>query len=195
VELRPDDPNAYFIAIKACQDARDPAAFDIARRAVLKFPDSARANFEYACAWHLRKAGRPNESIPYLKRAMAGDPAYEEPFFFYGDSLLQEDRYEEAIGYLRTAIRNRPDYVVASVALARALMEMERYAEAVAELERVIGISPRHPQPHLLLSQVCFRRGEDERARQEKEISLRLRRADPTIMEVPQGRPFPSDAK
>jgi hypothetical protein len=33
--------------------------------------------------------------------------------------------------------------------------------------------------------------GDEERARREKEISLRLRREDPTLVETPQGRPFP----
>ena len=70
-------------------------------------------------------------------------------------------------------------------------MELERYDEAVRELEQMIRRSPKHPQPHLLLSQVCFRMGDEERARREKEISLRLRREDPTLVETPQGRPFP----
>jgi tetratricopeptide (TPR) repeat protein len=189
LELRSDDPDAYFIAIKACQDAGDAAAMEIARRAAEKFPDSARANFEYG--YHLQKIGRNAEALPYLKKAMAADPAYEEPFFFYGDSMLSEGRNEEAIPYLRIAIRDRPDYVTASVALARALMRLERYDEALKELARIISLSPRHPEPHLLLSQLYFRMGDEERARAEKEISLRLRREDPTIMEVPLGRPFP----
>lgn len=190
VELSGDDPNAYFVAIKSCQDAGDgAAAMDIARRAAAKFPDSARANFEYG--YHLQKIGRPGEAIPYLKKAMAADPNYEEPFYFYGECLMEEDKVQEAIGYFRTALRDRPDYVVASVALARALMELEKYDEAVRELGQVIRLSPKYPQPHLLLSQVCFRMGEEERARREKEISLRLRREDPTLVETPQGRPFP----
>ena len=39
------------------------------------------------------------------------DPRYEEPFFFYGNLLADEDRNEEAIPYLRKAIGNRNDYV------------------------------------------------------------------------------------
>lgn len=188
LELRPDEPNAYFIAIKACQDARDAAAMEIARRAVEKFPDLARANLEYG--FHLIKIGRTDQAVPYLKKAMDADPSYEEPFFFYGEWLLKEERYAEALGPLRTAVRNKPDYVLASVALAKALMGLERYEEAHRELDRSIRLSPKHPQPHLLMSQLCFRMGDEERARQEKDLSYRLRREDPTAMEVPQGRPF-----
>lgn len=190
LELRSDDANAYFIAIKACQDAGDSAAMEIARRAAEKFPESSRANFEYG--YHLQKAGGAAKALAYLKKAMAADSNYEEPFFFYGDSLLEENRNEEAIGYLRTAIRIRPDYVVASVAMAKALMRLERYDEAVKELERIIGLSPKYPQPHLLLSQIYFRMGDEARAQTEKEVSLRLRREDPTMTEVAQGRPFPA---
>lgn len=191
LDLRGEDANAWFIAIKACQDAGDPAAMELARRAVEKFPSSARANFEYG--YHLQKTGRTAESIPYFEKAMAADPNYEEPFFFYGESLMKDDRNEEATGYLRTALRIRPDYVMASVALARSLMELERYPEAVKELERSVELSPRHPLPHLLLSQLLYRMGDEGRARTEKEVSLRLRRADSAIMEVPQGRPFPPE--
>jgi len=191
LELNPDDPNAYFIAIKACQDAQDGAAMEIGRRAAEKFPDSARANFEYA--FHLQKIGRATEAIPHLKKAMAADPSYEEPFFFYGDLLLREERYQEASPYFRQALKNRPDYVVAAVALAKALMSLERYQEALKELEQALASQPKHPHPHLLLSQIYFRMGDEQRAREEKELSLRLRRADPTIMESPQGRPFPAE--
>jgi len=69
-------------------------------------------------------------------------------------------------------------------------MELERYGEAVQELERVLRLSPKHPQPHLLLSQVYFRMGDEDSAQREKEISQRLRREEPGIMETPQRRPF-----
>jgi tetratricopeptide (TPR) repeat protein len=194
LDLRSDDANAYFIAIKACQDAGEgETAMGIARRAVDKFPASARANFEYG--YHLYKLGRTDEAIPYLKKAMAADPNYEEPFYFFGECLMNADREEEAIGYFRTALRDRPDYVAASVALARSLMKLEKYVDAVNELEAAIERSPKHPEPHLVLAQVYFRMAEDDRARAEKEVSLRLRREDPTVMEAPQGRSFPAVAR
>lgn len=186
--LRQNEPNAYFVAIKACQDAQDPSTFDLARQAATRFPDSARANFEYG--FQLQKTGRREDSLPYLKKAMSADATYEEPFFFYGNLLLQEEQYQEAIPRLQTALKNRPDYVAACVSLAKALMGLEKYEEAVGELGSCVQKSPTHPQPHLLLSQVYFRMGDEARARAEKEISLRLRRENPTIMEAPQARPF-----
>jgi predicted Zn-dependent protease len=188
-----DDLNGHLIAIKACQDARDPSTLALSRQAVARFPDSARTNFEYG--FELQRIGQRDESVPYLRKAMQADPAYEEPFFFYGDLLVRDEQYSQAIDYLRTALRNRPDYVAACVSLARALMGLERYKQAVEELESWAARSPKHPQPHLLLSQLYFITGDEDRARSEKELSLRLRRENPAIMEALQARPFPHAAK
>ena len=57
LETKQDDPNIYFLAIKAYQDAGDDAAAaNIAELAAKRFPDSARANFEHA--YHLQKQGK-----------------------------------------------------------------------------------------------------------------------------------------
>lgn len=192
VKIKGDTPEPWLIAIKACQDAQNPAAFTLAEQAAAKFPQSARAVFEYA--FHLQRAGRREEALPLLEKAMKLDPAYEEPLFFAGDLLLLEDRYEEAAARLRAALRIRRDYVPACVSLAKALMALEQYKEAVSELEACSKASPTHPQPHLLLSQVFFRMGETARSREEKEISFRLRRENPALMEAPQARPFPAAA-
>ena len=83
-------------------------------------------------------------------------------------------------------------FVSACVALAKALMGLEKNEEAKAALESCARMNPKHPQPHLFLSQVYFRLGNAEQATAEKELSLRLRRENPTIMESPQARPFPA---
>jgi len=183
------NPEAHFIAIKSCDDASDPDVLAMAERAVKLFPESARANFEYG--YQLQRQGRREESLTYLKKAIAKDPSYEEPFFFHGNLLLLEDRYEEAAANLRAALRIRPDYMAACVSLAKALMGLERYPEAVKELNGCIAAKPDHPQPHLMLSQIYFRLGDEARANKEKELSLKLRRENPSVMEAQQARPFP----
>lgn len=191
LDLKSDDPNSYFLAVKAFQDAGDDeAAAAVASAAAAKFPDSARANFEYA--YHLQKQGKIPEAEARFQRAMAADPKYEEPFFFYGNLLVDQGRSADAIQYLQAAIRNRNDYVPARVVLARALMNEQKWQEAIAGLNETIALDPKHPQPHLLLSQIYFRLGEEEKAKSEKQISLRLRRENPTILEAVQSRPFPA---
>lgn len=186
-----DDASIYLVAIKAHQDAGDhPSALRVAERMLRKFPELPRANFEYG--YELHRASRPEQALPYLKKAMESKQPWEEPFFFYGEILLREGRAAEAVAALRQAIELRRDYIAAWVTLARALMRLERYEEAKAELLRAAGIDPRHPQPHLLLSQLYLRLGDEALAVREKELSLRLRRENPQAMESPQSRPFPT---
>jgi predicted Zn-dependent protease len=123
---------------------------------------------------------------------MKADPPWEEPFYFYGELLTQQARPAEALAPLRRAIELRPDYIAARVLLARALISLEKYDEARAELLRAIDVNPKHPQPHLLLSQLYFRLGDETRAAREKEVSLRLRREDPGALESLPGRSFPN---
>ncbi len=190
LDLEGGDQNLYFLCIKAFQDAGDlESATAIALRAVLRFPESARANFEYG--FQLQHEGKLPEALSYLTMAMKADPAYEEPFFFYGSLLLDQGQGEEAIPYLRTALRNRSDYVPAKIALARALISLQRWQEAISELNGILKKDPDQPQPHLLLSQVYFRLGDEAKAKAEQRASLQLRRQRPALLEGIQSRPFP----
>jgi tetratricopeptide (TPR) repeat protein len=192
LELQDTDPNLWFIALKAYQDDGDhPGALELTTRLTEKFPNLARANFEHG--FELYRAARPAEALPYIRKAMEMESGYEEPFFFYGEILMNEGRYEEALPPLRKAVAIKPDYISAWVGLARALMRLEKYDQAVAELEHAVAADPRHPQPHLLLSQLYFRLGEEEKAAEAKQLSLRLRRENPTAMEIPVGRPFAAE--
>ena len=191
LDLERNDPAIYFLAIKAYQDAGDhPSALKVATTLAERFPDLPRANFEYG--YELHKAGRSDRALPYLKKAMQGNPDHEEPPLFCGEILVKQGKREEAIPYLRRATELQRDYIPAWVALGRALMGLKRYEDASRELRTAIEIDPRHPQPHLLLSQVHFRLGNEEAATKEKDLSLRLRRENPEAMEAPVGRPFPA---
>ena len=117
VKLKPDDQKAYLVAIKACHDAHDPVTLGLAAAAAAKFPSSARANFEYG--YELQRVGSFEASLPYMKKAMAKDSSYEEPYFYYGDYLMNQDQYAEAIGYFEKALKIRPDYVAACVSLEK----------------------------------------------------------------------------
>jgi tetratricopeptide (TPR) repeat protein len=187
--LQPQDEALHLIAIQAARDAgRADAALDLARTAATRFPNSARAQFEYG--FHLQRSGNRRDAIAHIDKARSLDTQYEEPFFFLGDLLAKDGRAAEAVEHFRSAIRIRPDYMAARVSLARALVELNRLEEARAELEAAVRADARHPQPHLLLSQLYFRLGDEARARAERELSLRLRRENPTALESPQGRKF-----
>ena len=106
--------------------------------------------------------------------------------------LVKQSQWEASLVPLRKAIEIRPEYSPARVALARALMNMAQLPEAAAELEQAAKLDPKNAQPWVMLSQIYFRMGEEDRARTAKETSMRLRRENPTVLEAVQARPFPS---
>ena len=69
-------------------------------------------------------------------------------------------------------------------------MQLDRLDEAAGELDEAVRRDSKQPQPHLLLSQIYFRLGKEDRAREEKNLSMRLRRENPATLEVAQGRAF-----
>lgn len=188
-----DDPAIYLLAIRALEDAGDlQQALPVARTMTAAFPEHPRANFELGYLLH--RTGHSGDALPYLAKAMNSTPPWEEPFYFYGEGLIQQNRAGEAVAPLRRAIELRPDYMVARITLSRALMAAGKDDEAKAELLRAVEQDPRHPQPHLLLSQLYFRLGDEEAAAREKALSLKLRRDNPEAMEKQPGRPFPAQS-
>jgi len=189
-DIQPADEDAWVMAIKHYADA---GSFDLAAReasaALLRFPNSARVNFENAFLLHRR--GRWADAIPLLEKAIQADPNYEEPFYLYGDALVQQDKTKEAITYFTRAIAIRDSYLPARMALARAYLKLDNLAEARREAEQAARIRPDDPQPPLLLSQILFRQGDEDGARAAREKSMALRRANPAAQEAPQNRPFP----
>lgn len=193
LKVAPGEVNLYLLAIKAHQDAGETkAAAELAAEAAGRFPQSARAKFEHG--YHLQARGNAEAAMKHLRLAMELDPRYEEPFFFYGDLLVKQSQWEAALAPLRQSLEIRPEYSPARVALARALMNLEKLPEAVTELEQAARLDPRNAQPWVMLSQIYFRMGREEQAREAKETSLRLRRENPGVLEAAQTRPFPAAA-
>lgn len=190
LRVAPEDESLYYLARQARQDAAQlEEAFALAKRALARFPLSARANFEVG--FHLHKTGRLDEAIPYFDKAITADPSYEEPYYFRGDVLLRREQPVLAAAAFRSALERRKEYTVARLALARALIAQEKLDAAVVELEEATRQDPENAQPYLLLSQTYFRLGRADAAKAAKETSQRLRAANPEALNAPQSRPFP----
>ncbi|MCC6540340.1 MAG: tetratricopeptide repeat protein [Bryobacterales bacterium] len=187
----PSQEPLYFLALKALQDAGDmETAASVAAEAVRRFPHSARAQFEHG--YFLQKRGDMQTAMQHLSKAMELDANYEEPFFFYGDLLVRQSQWEPALAPLRQALKIRPEYSPARVALARALMNLNQVPEAIVELEQAAQLDPKNAQPWVMLSQLYFRLGDETKAKTAKDMSVKLRRENPTVLEAVQGRPFPA---
>jgi TolB-like protein/class 3 adenylate cyclase/Flp pilus assembly protein TadD len=88
-------------------------------------------------------AGRPQEAIPHLERAIRLDPL--DPsfgLFGLGDAYTQMERYEEAITVLKQALHYKPDYYSARLRLAICYATVGREEEANAEAAEVLRLNP-----------------------------------------------------
>ena len=169
------DSEAMLLMVIAARRALGEAhqAALLVNRALDRFPDSARVQFE--AGYDLHRAGLWQRSIPYFDRAIALDPAYEEPHYYRGDALLRQDGFEEAARSFGEAIRIRPAYTLARVGLARAYLATGKAALAGETLEEAARLDPKNPQPAALLAQVYFRLGELAKAQAAKLLAQRLR--------------------
>ena len=91
----------------------------------------------------LNFAGRPDEAIGFVKKAMRLDPNYPPwvPFLLaHSYSLLR--RYDEAIAALQDSLRRNPNFLPARRWLAVVYAELGREKEARAEVAEILRISP-----------------------------------------------------
>jgi adenylate cyclase len=96
------------------------------------------------CANFLNFAGRPEEAIPLLQKAIRLSPF--GPAYFYtnfGTSLRMTGRFEEAVSAYNKAIQLAPDFIVAHIGLAGTYSLMDREKEAHAEAAEVLRINPK----------------------------------------------------
>jgi TolB-like protein/class 3 adenylate cyclase/cytochrome c-type biogenesis protein CcmH/NrfG len=88
-------------------------------------------------------AGRPQEAIEYLKKAMRLDPEQSFWYFwFLGHAYFLAGQHEEAIETLKRAVNRNPDFWLAHVYLAASYSEIGRQEEARAEVSEFVRLRP-----------------------------------------------------
>jgi TolB-like protein/Flp pilus assembly protein TadD len=92
----------------------------------------------------LNYAGRPEEAIPLLKKAIRLDPL-PKSFFYYtiGVAYNMTGRYAESIEACKKAIKDEPNSLYAHVVLAAAYSLSGQEEEAHAATEQVLRIHPK----------------------------------------------------
>jgi adenylate cyclase len=89
-------------------------------------------------------AGRPQEAIPHLKRAIRLNPL--DPnlgLYGLGTAYIGMERYEEAITVLKKALHYIPDFFEAHLRLAACYAALGREEEAHAEAAEVLRLNPK----------------------------------------------------
>lgn len=105
-------------------------------------PNSARIHANLGRS--LNYAGRPEEAIQLLEKAIRLDPR-PKSFFYYtlGVAYNMTGRYDESIEACKRAIKDEPNNLYAHVALTAAYSLSGQEEEARAESEEVLRIHPK----------------------------------------------------
>jgi adenylate cyclase len=111
-------------------------------RAVALEPNGSWAN--QFLAMSLVYAGRPEEAIPLLQKAIRLNPfCKHETFSIFGSALSSTGRFEEAVSAYKKALQRAPNNIIAHLGLASAYIAMGREKEARAEAAEVLRINPK----------------------------------------------------
>jgi tetratricopeptide (TPR) repeat protein len=94
---------------------------------------------------YLALAGRPDDAIPKLQKAMRLSP--QDPWTWrhlQGMALahLVAERYEEAIHWAEWSLQRKPDWYISYLILAGAYVFLSRPSEARAAVEEVLRLQP-----------------------------------------------------
>jgi tetratricopeptide (TPR) repeat protein len=111
-------------------------------RAVALDPGGAQVLYYYALI--LNFAGRPEEAIPLLQKAIRLNP-FGSRFYFHqlGHAFLFTRRFEEAVSAYKKTLQSAPDDFYIHLMLAATYSMMGREEEARAEAAAVLRIKPK----------------------------------------------------
>ncbi len=87
-------------------------------------------------------AGRTEEALPHLQRALELKPGYPVILNSLGNVLNRLGRSREALPLLEQAVRIQPRFAGAHNTLGVALMALERADEGIAEFGRAVDLDP-----------------------------------------------------
>jgi len=111
-------------------------------RAVALNPNGAYVIVRYASI--LTLAGRSEEAIPLLQKAIRLDPYGPGGYHFWlGLALFMKGRFEEAVLVFKKVHQRAPNHIGAHVMLSATYSKMGREKEARAETAEVLRINPK----------------------------------------------------
>ena len=105
-----------------------------------KMPGNERAQNNYGAV--LMDEGRPDQAIPFFKRAISLKPDFPDAWNNLGIATLRQGQAEQAVPYLSEAIRLKPEYTAANMNMGAALIKSGKSAEAVTYYENVLRNQP-----------------------------------------------------
>ncbi len=89
-------------------------------------------------------AGRPEEAVGLVKKAMRLDPHHPANYLWYlGHAYYAMGKHEEALAALKKSFTRNPDSMACNLFLTVIQSELGRKKEAQAQMAEVLRVSPR----------------------------------------------------
>jgi len=183
-QVRTRDEEVYLLLIQAYQASGDTnTSFATAEQAVARFPSSAQINCWMG--FQLQFSGRYEDARGYLEKALRLDPEYPATYYILGEALLKQQKARDSIPYFERAIELDADDTDARMALSQAWTGAGELPKALEILEAAEKSSPENAHVHFLLSRILFRLGNEGRAQEEANLSLRYRNNEAEMPNIP----------
>lgn len=137
-----------------------------------KIPDKARKEFDRAV--RASAAGRSDEAVARLRKAVEIFPDYLMARNDLGVQLMAAGRLDEADEHLRHALRLFPKAFNPNLNLGVLLVRRQQFAEAAQVLETAISLHPRSPAARLHAGEAHAALGNHERAEKELKAAYEM---------------------
>ena len=129
----------------------------------------------YRLGMSLVQLDQVDEALPYLKSAVAKNPAQREARLLYGTLLNTRRRYAEAEQVLRSLEAGGDGYLELGIAL----LEQGKLEEAEEVIRSLLNQAPGDERPLTLLGEIYLERRQFEAARRELIRALRINPQEP----------------
>lgn len=136
-------------------------------------PNNPRAHYNLGYA--LVEAGRPQEAIAPLKRALELAPGYADVHTTLGNALSQLGRSDEALQHYEQAARIEPDNAAAHYNLGNCLLAVGRYEEAIAQFNWALRLKQNYAEAHNNLGNVLSLTGRPQEAIEHYEKAIQFK--------------------
>jgi tetratricopeptide (TPR) repeat protein len=153
---------AYATALDSFQAGDLPRAEAICQEILGRAPTHAQALHLLGVLVH--QAGRHEDAVGYIRRAIASGPPSTEFHYNLGVALQVLGRRQEAIATYQQALRLNPDHPQAHNNLGHAFLVEGRLDEALASLRQALRLSPDYAEAHANLGEALRRQGKPEEA-------------------------------
>lgn len=89
----------------------------------------------------LLEAGRTDEAIDHIRKALELDPEFADAHNMLGIVLARAGKLDDAVEHLRRAVTNTPDSLEYRFNLGRVLAARHSFAEAAPQFEKAVELS------------------------------------------------------